>query len=159
MKPSQKCYDLIKHFEGFYPDAYKDPVGIWTIGYGTIKYISGEPVKEGDTITEPQALEELEFEVTQKATSVNLLAPNVTQSQFDAFVSFAYNLGVRALRDSTLLKKFKVNPADTTIYRYTMHEDIPVADSCEFLRWCRAGGHILKGLLLRRAAEADLYAG
>jgi len=64
MTPSSKCYDLIKRFEGCYLEAYLDPVGIWTIGWGTIKYPNGNPVQPGDRITQEEADYYLEFEVT-----------------------------------------------------------------------------------------------
>ena len=69
---------------------------------------------------------------------------DVTQHQFDALVSFAYNLGVNALRNSTLLKKVNANPADPAIRD-------------EFKRWNRAAGRVMAGLTRRRLAEADLY--
>ena len=69
---------------------------------------------------------------------------DISQSQFDALVSFAYNLGPNSLKSSTLLKKVNANPSDPTI-------------KDEFLKWTKAGGKVLKGLVLRREAEAALY--
>ena len=141
MTPSKKAIDLIKSFEGKFLKAYRDPIGIWTIGYGTIKYPNGQWVKGGDVITEQQATDYLMHEVIQKAKGITAI---VNQNQFDALVSFAYNLGNGALNNSTLLKKVKANPCDPTIRN-------------EFMRWVNAGGKKLTGLVSRRQAEADLY--
>ncbi len=161
MKPSAACINLIKQFEGFYAAAYLDPVQIPTIGYGTIQYPNGSKVKLGDTCTPDQAEQYLQFEVEQKAKTVESLLKQtpINQGQFDALVSFAYNLGTGALKGSTLLKKVLQNPHDNTIYAYDMQAGKPVIDSCEFLRWVRAGGKVLNGLVKRRAAEADMYKG
>jgi len=144
MKPSQQCYDLIKSFEGLSLKAYLDPIGIPTIGYGSIRHPNGDRVRMGDKITLQQAGEYLAHEVKEFADMVSMLAPNINQSQFDALVSFAFNLGSGNLRASTLLKKVRNNPADPTIRQ-------------EFLKWNRAGGQVLRGLTRRRKAEADLY--
>jgi lysozyme len=69
---------------------------------------------------------------------------DINQNQFDALVAFAYNVGVNALKGSTLLKKVNKNPQDVTIRN-------------EFLKWNKANGRALKGLTNRRIAEADLY--
>jgi lysozyme len=148
MKPSPFCLSLIKAFEGVKLTAYKCPANVWTIGYGTIRYKDGTKVKEGDIISSQRANEELLHEVEKKAEGVNRLVKNVNQQQFDALVSFAYNLGVGALEDSTLLKRVKANPNDP---------DIRV----QFMKWTKARqGGVLKelpGLVRRRKAEADLY--
>lgn len=146
MKPSQKCIDLVKAFEGLHLKAYPDPVGIWTIGYGTIMYPSGKRVKKGDRCTILEAEEYLQYELTTKALAIqhHFFKVPINQNQFDAIVSFTYNLGVGALNKSTLLKKVKLNPSDQTIRN-------------EFMRWVNAGGKKLNGLVRRRKAEADLY--
>ena len=118
-----------------------------TIGYGTIKYPNGRAVRRGDTITRSQAEQYLQWEVNSKARDVDAAigsGVSLYQSQFDALVSFTYNLGIGALRRSDLLKKVKTNPQDRTIRN-------------EFMRWVYAGGKKLRGLVNRRAAEADLY--
>lgn len=144
--PSPDCYSLIQHFEGCQLKAYADPIGIPTIGWGTIQYPNGEKVKLGDEINQEQADEYLEHEVNEKTKGIyNLIdVDTLTQHQLDALTSFAYNCGLGNLKSSTLLKKAKVNPNDTTI-----------AD--EFGRWNKAGGQVLKGLTRRRKAESDLY--
>lgn len=146
MKPSEKCYSIIKQFEGCRLKAYKDSAGVWTIGYGTIMYPNGTKVKEGDKCTQDEAETFLKYEVILKSQSVNAFTSNynLTQNQFDALVSFAYNLGIGALQKSTLLKKIKINPNDPAI-------------EAEFMRWINAGGKPLTGLKKRRQQESDLY--
>ena len=148
MKPSENCYKLIKQFEGCKLKAYKDPVGIWTIGYGTIVYPDGAKVQPQDSITIDKADFLLRWQVLEKSAAVDTLAKNVNQNQFDSLVSFAYNVGTGALKKSTLLKKVLANPNDPTI------ED-------SFLQWnkARVKGVLtpLAGLTKRRQAESDLY--
>jgi len=146
MKPSEKCYEIIKQFEGCRLKAYKDSAGVWTVGYGTIMYPNGIKVKEGDICTQDEAVTFLKYEVILKSQSVNAFTSNynLTQNQFDALVSFAYNLGVGALQKSALLKKIKHNPNDPSI-------------EVEFMKWVNAGGKKIKGLVKRRQQEATLY--
>lgn len=146
MTPSKRCLDLVKSEEGCRLHAYKDQVGIWTIGYGIIVNRSGDKVKEGDIITQEQADDLLGWQVGLKATGVNNLlgAYRVNQNQFDALVDFCYNLGIGALEKSTLLRKLKVDVNDPTIRD-------------EFARWNKAGGKVLDDLVRRRKREADLY--
>ena len=140
----QKSIDFIKRFEGFSNKAYADPgtgATPWTIGYGSTRHLDGSPVGRFDVITREVAEQllrnELEFMSAQiKAT--------VSQNQFDALCSFAYNCGVKALLRSTLYRKVKANPADPAI-------------QAEFMKWTKAGGHVLDGLVKRRAAEWNLY--
>ena len=140
MNVSQKCVDLIKHFEGFEDTAYLCPANVWTIGYGRTRN-----VKEGDRITEPQAerdlLEELEEFKHQVLNSVKV---ELTQNELDALTSWTYNLGVGNLNSSTLLKKLNAGSKD----------EVPA----EMLRWNKAGGEVLAGLTKRREAEAELWA-
>lgn len=144
MKPSENAYNIIKGFEGKRLKAYQDSVGIWTIGYGTTFYPDGSKVKPTDSITEERADFLLKWQVLEKSGGVDALVKNVNQNQFDALVSFAYNVGTGALKKSTLLKKLLVNPNDPSI-------------ETEFLKWNKANGIALKGLTKRRQAEADLY--
>ncbi len=121
--------------------------GIWTIGYGTIEYPNGREVRSGDRISYADALRYLQIEVDEKARGVESAIGGgvyLYQNQFDALVSFTYNLGIRALRRSTLLEKVKRNPNDLSIRQ-------------EFERWVKAGGRVLPGLVRRRRAEANLY--
>lgn len=165
MKHSPTCAALVKHFEGLHDgdlhqiglQPKRCPAGIWTEGWGhAIRDRSGRILP--DTASEYEALQFstvrtvaeadrlLDQDLAKFAGRVNaLLRRPVQQHQFDALVSFAYNVGPANLAKSTLLKK--VHAAD--------HE----AAEDEFGRWTRAGGRVLRGLVVRRRAEAWLYAG
>ncbi|HAX78659.1 MAG TPA: lysozyme, partial [Cyanobacteria bacterium UBA11372] len=95
MKISQNCLDLIKKWEGLRLHAYKDPVGIPTIGYGTIRYPNGQKVQIGDTITQQEAEAFLQLECDEVAEKVSKLVSGISlnQNQFDALVSLCYNIG------------------------------------------------------------------
>jgi len=139
MKTGNKGIELIKHFEGCELEAYKCPAGVWTIGYGHIK-----GVKEGMTITESQAEEMLKSELNEYEGYINnLVTAELNQNQFDAMVSWVYNLGGGNLKASTLLKV--LNSGD--------YDGVPA----QMLRWNKAGGKVLEGLTRRRQAEADLF--
>jgi lysozyme len=149
MMPSQKCYDLIKSFEGFSLKAYPDPATKaepYTIGYGTTLYKDGRKVRLGDIITNDVADELLKFDVDKKSLSVSTLTKEATinQNQFDSLVSFAYNCGVANFAKSTLLKKVVAKSSDPSIRD-------------EFMKWNKAAGQVMKGLTRRRESEANLY--
>ena len=140
MKISKNGLDLIKHFEGCELEAYKCPAGVWTIGYGHIK-----TAVEGMTITQHQADEMLIEEMNEYEGYINnSVRVDLTQNQFDAMVSWVYNLGNGNLNASTLLKV--LNSGD--------YAGVPE----QILRWNKAGGRVLEGLTRRRQAEADLFA-
>ena len=140
MKISKNGLDLIKHFEGCELEAYKCPAGVWTIGYGHIK-----TAVEGMTITQHQADEMLIEEMNEYEGYINnSVRVDLTQNQFDAMVSWVYNLGSGNLNASTLLKV--LNSGD--------YAGVPE----QILRWNKAGGRVLEGLTRRRQAEADLFA-
>ena len=145
-KTGRKGIDLIKKFEGFRSKPYLDAVGIPTIGYGATHYGNGVKVKMTDKpITEEQGVELLKRMLKEYDNYVNrLLKVQVNQNQFDALVSFTYNLGGGALSQSTLLKRVNVNPNDPDIRN-------------QFMRWTKAGGRELSGLVRRRKEEANLY--
>lgn len=139
MKTSDKGIDLIKKYEGFRAKAYKCPSDKWTIGYGhTLN------VKSTDVIDKAQAEYFLRQDVEFAEKEVNRHNLNINQNQFDALVSFVFNLGVGNFARSTLLRKIKSNPDDPTIRK-------------EFERWVYVGGKILTGLIKRRKEEANLY--
>ncbi len=139
MKTSNKGIELIKKHEGFRAKAYKCPADKWTIGYGhTLN------VKSTDVITKEQGEYFLRQDVEHAEKEVNKHNLNINQNQFDALVSFVFNLGVGNFARSTLLRRIKAHPNDITIRR-------------EFARWVYAGGKILPGLVTRRKEEADLY--
>jgi lysozyme len=138
--------ELIKKFEGFMSKPYKCPAGIPTIGYGATFYPDGKKVTMSDkAITEAEGTALLASMLTKFEQYVDsYCVDTITQNQFDALVSFCYNLGPNNLKSSTLLKKVNANPNDETI-------------RAEFMKWTKAGGRVLKGLVTRRTAEADLY--
>ena len=145
MQIGQKGLDLIKSFEGFRANAYPDPATgalPYTIGYGTTLYPDGKKIKLGDKCTKEQALEWLTVDCNRRAAAIGQL--DVNQNQFDAVVSFCYNLGLGAFNKSTLRKKIIRNPNDPTIRD-------------EFNKWVTAAGMKMAGLVRRRKAEADLY--
>lgn len=107
MKISKNGITLIKNFEGLVLHAYKDIAGVWTIGYGSTRYKNGEAIKPGDKLSsEVEANLLLQDTLGKYEAAVNsyVLVP-LTQNQYDALVSFTYNLGTNALLHSTLLKK------------------------------------------------------
>lgn len=145
-KLSQKGLELIKSFEGLSLKPYVCAGGINTIGYGSTYYTNGKKVTLQDKpITKEQAEELIKHSLSTYEKAVDSFCrDDISQSQFDALVSFAYNLGTGALQKSTLIKKVNANPQDHTI-------------KAEFLKWNKAGGRALAGLTKRRQAEADLY--
>jgi lysozyme len=136
---------LIKNFEGFRAHAYKDAVGIWTIGFGHTSR-AGEPhVLAGLTISRDEADAILERDVNTFAEGVrHSLRVPLTDEQFSALVSFAYNVGVGAFANSSVLAA--VNRQDFS------------AVPRRLALWNKAGGRVLPGLVRRRAAEAELFA-
>ena len=144
MNLSDNGYNVIKSFEGVRNKAYKDSVGIWTVGIGFIT-VDGAKVNESTTLTDDQIKEQFLKQIVKYEDSVNnYVTSNLNQNQFDALVSFTFNLGGGALKSSTLLKKVNINPADPTIAN-------------EFAKWDKASGKQISGLTKRRAAEAKLY--
>lgn len=144
MKVSQTGLDLIKHFEGLSLKAYKCPAGVWTIGYGT----TGVPeARLGVVISAARAEELLAIDVDKFSRQVWVLVSDVVinQHQMDALIAFAYNVGIGAFKTSTLLKKL-------------LQKDY-TGVSKEFLRWTKAKGKELPGLVKRRRAESLLFLG
>lgn len=145
---SQNCLDIIKKWEGFRSNAYIDPVGIPTIGYGTIRYPNGQKVRMGDVISEPEAEALLKLECDEIAETVDpAVAVTIAQNQFDALVSFCYNVGTGAFLGSTLLKKLNSG-------------DFPGAAE-QFLVWNKGTKDgkkiVLDGLTNRRRDEKALF--
>ena len=131
---------LVQEFEGCRLDAYRCPAGIPTIGYGA----TGPDIRMGMVWTQEQADERLAEDLARFAAGVErLVQVDLTDNQFAALVSFAYNVGLGALRDSTLLRK--LNAGDY----------LGAAD--QLPRWARAGGRIMPGLSRRRLAERALF--
>ena len=146
MKLDSKGYDLIKEFEGFSNIPYKCSANIPTIGYGNTFYPDGKRVSMLDKqITKEYADEIFKNVADNFAFKVSkLIKSKVTQNQFNALVSFAYNVGIGNLEKSTLLKLVNINPNDAMIAK-------------QFLRWNKAKGKELKGLTNRRIKESALY--
>lgn len=142
---NKAAIDLIKKWEGFRANAYKDAVGIWTIGYGTTANAGvGIYPNLGMTITESQAESFLRAAVTKFAGSVkSKLTKDANENEFGAMVSLAYNIGPGAFARSTVLDKF--NDGDKK----------GAADA--FLLWNKAGGKVLRGLTNRRIEERALF--
>ncbi|CAH3745854.1 glycoside hydrolase family protein [Enterobacter hormaechei] len=144
MQTSDKGIALIKEFEGCKLTAYQDSVGVWTIGYGWTQPVDGKPIRAGMTIKQETAERLLKTGLVSYESDVSrLVKVGLTQGQFDALVSFTYNLGARSLSTSTLLRK--LNAGDYT------------GAAGEFLRWNKAGGKVLNGLTSRREAERALF--
>ena len=152
MTPSQSCTKLIQQFEGCAkkrPDgsfaAYPDPGSggdPWTIGWGS----TGADIKKGVVWTQQQCDDRFSTHVDEFGAKVAaaLGSAATTQHQFDAMVSFAYNVGVGNFRSSTLLRKHKAGDY--------------AGAAAEFAKWNKAAGKVMAGLSRRRAAEAALYA-
>lgn len=140
---TQHGINLIKQFEGFSSRIYLDAAGLPTIGYGHLLR-AGEAEMFKNGITELVAQTLLINDVLRAEQAVlRLITVPLSNGQFDALVSFTFNLGAGALQRSTLRRK--VNRED--------HTDVPA----EFIRWVWAGGHKLRGLVKRRATEASIY--
>lgn len=134
-----KAIELIKEFEQLRLEAYLCPAGVWTIGWGHTK-----GVKQGMKITEEQAEELLREDMQEAIRAVERLGVDLTENQYNALVSFVFNIGGSAFAKSTIRRKILANPNDKKI------ED-------EFLRWVYADGKKLDGLENRRKKEAELY--
>jgi len=140
MRTSECLIEKLKEFEGLRTEAYRDAAGVWTIGYGH----TGRDVKRGDRITEYWATDLLRRDLAVVAKAVDELGVAVTQGQFDALVSFAFNLGIGRLRNSTLLKTIREGGSHSQIKK-------------EFKKWVYAGGKQMPGLVKRRNWEADRF--
>lgn len=146
MLASDNAFQLITHFEGFSTKAYQDPVGIWTIGYGTIR-VDGKPVTQGMTCTTAQAKEWMMDELAAITPQIlKVCTVSLQQHELDALISFVYNLGIGNFQKSTLLKK--INAKQPIIAKY-------------FTDWNKARVNNiltpLAGLTRRREAEFHLY--
>lgn len=146
MKLNEQGYRLVIKHEGLRLSPYLCPARIPTIGYGNTYYPDGKIVTMLDKpITKEHAYEIFKTIADRFALRVHrLVTSNVTQNQFNALVSFAYNVGMGNFQKSTLLRKVNANPNDVTI-------------RAEFNKWVKAGGVRLNGLVNRRKDEADIY--
>ena len=145
MKTGEAGLEIIKMFEGFRSEPYLCPAGVATIGFGSTRGIDGNRVTLGHSaISRDEAEEMLAHDLQNVEKSVGrLIRVALTQNQFDALVSFTYNLGSGRLQSSTL--RSKINRAD-----YEGAAD-------EFPKWVKAGGKRLSGLVKRRFVERKLF--
>ncbi|CAK9885544.1 MAG: Lysozyme RrrD [Candidatus Erwinia impunctatus] len=135
MQVSSKGISFIKKFEGCRLTSYQDPGGVWTIGYGWTQPVDGKPIGAGMIITQDTAERLLKCGLVQYEQGVSrLLKVPVSPQQFDALVSFAYNLGLRALSTSTLLRQINSGKIQ--------------AAASEFPRWNQQQGKILPGVVV-----------
>ena len=141
MNTSMEGLALIKKFEGCELEAYQCSAGVWTIGYGHTKGVA-----PGDSVSQEEAEQMLVDELHEYESYINeYVTVALSQNQFDALVSWVYNLGPANLKASTMLK----------VLNSGEYEDVPA----QMKRWNKAGGKILEGLIRRREAEACLYQG
>jgi lysozyme len=140
---------LIALHEGYSSRAYDDGAGVQTVGFGSTRLEDGRPVAPGDTVTPPRAVVLLAADADRTARELAMCIGDVplAQHEWDAFVSWAYNVGSGAACRSTLVARLRQQPPD-------------YAGACrELLRWTRAGGRELPGLVRRRQAEYALCMG
>ena len=142
MKTSDQGIDQIKTFEGFRTMPYQDVVGKWTVGYGHLM-VSGDGTVQGSPITMGHATELLRNDVSTAETCVDTCGVELTQNEFDALVSFTYNLGTGAFTRSSLLKFLRAGNKE--------------AAAAEFPKWAMAGGKEVAGILKRRLVEQACF--
>lgn len=142
MNAQETAAALIARYEGFREEAYQDSVGVWTVGYGTIR-LDGRPVVRGVRLEEAQARRLLGERIAEDIRAIRMVAGRATENQVAAFTSLAYNVGRSAVLGSTAMRLHK--------------EGFPLGAAKAFLSWDMAGGSEVKGLLRRRCGEAELY--
>jgi len=144
MKINQAGLTLIKNFEGFRSNAYRDAVGIWTIGYGHTSMAGSPRVFKGQKISRQQGEDILARDVERFSQGIRpLIKVGLNENQFSALVSFAYNVGVGGFRRSSVLQRVNAGRFDAVPHRLSL--------------WVKAGGRTLRGLVRRRAAEGELF--
>ena len=144
MKTGPKGIKLLKSFEGWRSKAYRDSVGVWTIGYGHTSMAGPPKVTPNMTITKAQGENILKKDLKKYEKAVNdYVRVQLTQEQFDALVSFCYNVGPGNFRKSSVLRYVNARRFD----------DVP----SRLMLWNKAGGRVLRGLTRRRAAEGELW--
>ncbi len=140
---------FIAGFEGYRDRAYDDGVSVQTIGFGTTQHADGKPVRPSDRTDPVRAVVALARDADQHARRLAACIGEVPlyPHEWDAYVSWAYNVGTSAACSSTLVRKLKQTPPD-------------YAGACrELLKWTQAGGRVLPGLVKRRQAEYELCTG
>ncbi len=143
--------DLIKKWEGFYPNAYDDGEGVWTIGYGTVRWDLKTPVKKGDSITKEEAERQLrkELQRVEDAIDESIKQP-INQCEFDSFCATFYNIGTgwctgKGHQQATFVKNFNAG-----------RKDLVPAGMLQFTRGANSG-KVYQGLLNRRRDEVKLF--
>jgi lysozyme len=141
MRVSEAALERLRVREALALAAYRDAAGVWTIGYGTTVYPDGRRVRWTDSCTQAEAEAWFRFDVERFERCVLATLPIVplNQPMFDALVSFAYNVGEQAFRESTLARRLNAG-------QY-------IEAQAEFDRWVKAGGRVVKGLVNRRNFE------
>lgn len=140
MRPSPRCFQIIRDFEGCQLEAYQDQGGVWTVGYGQ----TGPGIVEGTRVSKGVAEAMLKDTLAHLGDDLfSLVGWRLNQNQYDALISFVYNVGLGAFKKSTMLK-------DILAYR------LPKAAE-EFLKWNHVGGQVAEGLTKRRKAEKVLF--
>ena len=135
---------LIRAFEGFRGRAYRDAVGVWTIGFGHTSMAGAPEVSQGMEISRAEAEKILERDVAEFAHGVaKLVTAQLNDNEFSALVSFAYNVGLGNFGTSSVLKAVNAGDREAVPRRVQL--------------WVKAGGRVLPGLVKRRAAEAVLF--
>lgn len=150
---TRRGLDRIVHHEGLRLQMYRDSAGLPTIGVGHLLtrselssgkiFIGDEKVRWRDGLTKEQAFQLLDQDLDIAENAVEQAAPGLTDNQFDALVSFVFNVGVGAFQRSTLLRRIRSGQLD----------DVPA----QMARWTRAGGRVVRGLQVRREAEGALW--
>ena len=136
MQTTEILFEKLKSFEGCRLQAYQDAAKVWTIGYGHTK-----GVKKGDNITQEKAEAYLREDVEEVEGQILALNLNLTQPQFDALVSFVYNVGIGAFKESTLLRFIREGRSENDIKK-------------QFRSWVYSNGRTLPGLVKRREWES-----
>lgn len=155
MKISESGLKKIMEYEGVRQEAYKDPVGLLTIGVGHLLTkselaegtleLDGQHIDWTQGLTQLDCMRLLDQDCDPCENAVNTLVKRkLTQAQFDSLVSFCFNVGTKAFYRSTLLKLLNGNAENLNIRK-------------EFARWCRAGGKVVTGLVIRRQKEAEAF--
>lgn len=145
MQISDLGIQLVKGFEGLYLESYLDTADVWTIGWGHTGEVDGQVLDAGMMITEEKAIELFKLDMQEFEEAVTeLITVPLQQHQFDALVTFTYNVGKTALRTSTLRKLLNAGN----------YEAVPE----QMNRWNKSGGRITAGLVRRRKSEGHLFA-
>lgn len=147
--PSQRCIAVACHFESFQSVPYRDPVGLWTLGWGH-RMLPGDA---RTSITRAEGYEQLNADMASAAAAVaRLVTVPLTQGQFDCLCDFTFNEGQGRLASSTLLSAINAGR-----YAVVPSQLYSVDESGEQHGWIFAGGEILPGLVLRRQADIALW--